>query len=217
MGYPNPGPVQGYWGAGSSNPYPLSESICRSVRPRLSGEAAGAAAKAGHGLFSPCLPPLHFCLWILPCSAGLPSGFPSLTLSFFVLTTLYLSVRETKKSAFGIVCGLLSLAGCVVPALARDLLINTLDLFLTAFLYSLYVGGLCGGLTGGDALAKVATWWKNTVVAPFRHVAEPFRSMAGNPGNRLILGKRCSACSWRCRCCSWWCPFSCRPTPLTNR
>ena len=22
MGYPNPGPVQGYWGAGSSNPYP---------------------------------------------------------------------------------------------------------------------------------------------------------------------------------------------------
>ena len=110
---------------------------------------------------------------------GFALGFSIAYVVLFVLTTFYLSVRETKKSAFGIVCGLLSLAGCVVPALARDLLINTLDLFLTAFLYSLYVGGLCGGLTGGDALAKVATWWKNTVVAPFRHVAEPFRSMAG--------------------------------------
>ena len=216
MGYPNPGPVQGYWG-GFFEPLSLSESICRSVRPRLSGEAAGAAAKAGHGLFSPCLPPLHFCLWILPCSAGLPLGFSIAYVVLFVLTTLYLSVRETKNplsaSSAGF-CPWLAVWFQPWPGSAHQ-----------------YVGPVPDGVPVfplcGRAVRRSDRWrcprQGGDMVEEYSGCALPacsrarFRSMAGNPGNRLILGKRCSACSWRCRCCSWWCPFSCRPTPLTNR
>ena len=178
MGYPNPGPVQGYWGAGSSNPYPYQNPYAVPF-DRVYPEKPRVPLQKRDMVFFALFAAATFLFMDFAVFGGFALGFSIAYVVLFVLTTLYLSVRETKKSAFGIVCGLLSLAGCVVPALARDLLINTLDLFLTAFLYSLYVGGLCGGLTGGDALAKVATWWKNTVVAPFRHVAEPFRSMAG--------------------------------------
>ena len=178
MEYPNPGPAPGNWGGAYPNPYPYRNPYAvpfervYPAKPRIPLQKRDMVFFA---LFAAAT----FLFMDFAVFGGFSLGFSIAYAVLFVMTTLYLSNRETAKSGFGIFCGILSLAACAVPALTRDGPVNTLILFLTAFLYSLYVGGLCGSLDGGDALAKMATWWKGTVVAPFRHVAEPFRSLGG--------------------------------------
>ncbi len=106
---------------------------------------------------------------------GLALGFSVAYGVLFILTTVYLAGRRT--TGFGLFCGVLSLVSAAVPALYHDVFLGGLIVCLTGFLYSIYSGSLCGAFSAARDLEWLGIWFRDTVIAPFRHVAEPFRSV----------------------------------------
>lgn len=203
MGYPNPGPGAGILGSGFFEPLSLSESICRSVRPRLSGEAAGAAAKAGHGLFRLVCRRYIFVYGFCRVRRVCPRVFHRLRCPFCTDHPLFVRPGDEKirfrhrlrASVPGWLCG--SSPG---PGSAHQ-----------------YVGPVPDGVPVfplcGRAVRRSDRWrcprQGGDMVEEYSGCALPACSRAlpfdgrGIPEITSFWGKRCSACSWRCRCCSW--------------
>lgn len=70
---------------------------------------------------------------------GFNLGFTITYVALFAVTTAYLF---KKANAFSIICGLLSLAGCVTFSLFDDFFINMIMLLLVAGLYVIYAVGI---------------------------------------------------------------------------
>lgn len=115
---------------------------------------------------------------------GFALGFSIAYGVLFILTTVYLAGR--RPTGFGLFCGILSLAAAAVPALYRDTFLNVLIVCLDAFLYSVYAGDLCGAFAASEGMEWIERWFQSTVIAPFRHAAEPFRSVVHTVRNGRI-------------------------------
>lgn len=117
---------------------------------------------------------------------GFNLGFTIAFMLLFIVFTIYLFNKENKASLFSYICAALSLTGSVTLALYKDILINTIMVFLVCALFSIYVCGVSGAFRHreGSWRALLDTL-KSVFVSPFSNAS----ALTGAYGRAMAKNK----------------------------
>lgn len=123
---------------------------------------------------------------------GFNLGFTIAFVLLFVIFTFYLVNKENQVFLFSYICGALSLAGSVTLALYKDILINTIMVFLVCALFSIYICGIGGAFRHREGSWKMLVdTLKSVFISPFSNASEITgaygRAMSKNKNSKNVV------------------------------
>lgn len=119
---------------------------------------------------------------------GFNLGFTLAFTALFAVMTVYLFERKNKASAFTYICGALSLAGAVTFSLYKDLMINSIMVFLVLALFGIYVCGISGVFSHNQGSYKMLfDALRSVFVSPISDAPH----ITGAYGREVSKGKAC--------------------------